>query len=1183
MSSVVCSSCDSPIAAGAKFCEECGQPVARSCPACNAAVSATARFCGECGTALLTASFKDPKAGTAAMTAGTVAERRLVTVLFADLVGFTTLAEGRDAEDTRELLTRYFDVSRTVIERYGGTVEKFIGDAVMAVWGSPVAQEDDAERAVRAALDLVDAVAGLGAEVDGLDLAARAGVITGEAAVTLGAEGQGMVAGDLVNTAARIQAAAAPGTVFAGETTRRAADGAIAYADAGLHELKGKAEPLRLWRATGVVAQRGGGGRAAGLEAPFVGRAAELRLLKDLFHASADEGRARLVSVVGVAGIGKSRLSWEFEKYVDGLAADIWWHRGRCLSYGDGVAYWALAEMVRARAGIVEDEDAESASPKVRALIELHVTDAEERAWIEPRLLHLLGLAERTAPDREDLFSAWRRFFERLAEQGPLVMVLEDLHWADEGLVAFVEYLLDWGRHRPIFVLTLARPEVADRHPGFPGATRSATTLPLEPLDDEAMDELLTGLVPGLPDDVRRRLREAADGVPLYAVETVRMLRDRGLLEDVDGEVVVAGDLTSLEVPETLHALIASRLDAVTEPERRLLQDAAVLGKTFTKQGLAALSGLADDDVEQLVSGLMRKELLTVQTDPFSPERGQLGFLQALVQRVAYETIARRDRRRRHLAVARFLAEDAGIAPDEIAEVIATHYLDAHEADPSADDRDEVRAEARAWFTRAAERAASLAASLEAQRAYERAAGLADDEIERGRSLARAGELALMGGRPDEAERLLVNAIEILDGAGLRAETAAAQVRLGEVLFTNGRGDEAIGTLEEALAAHEAGGDEAAVATVSAELSRVLFFEGRPHGRVLENAERALDLGERLRLADVVVQALMNKALVLEHRPNERIALVRQALVLAEESRDDRGALRAHMNLSYLLSVAGRSAEAAQVAEGGIALARRRGDRQWERSLTTNLVAELIRQGRWDEAERAFVEAADISSTTDPVHTSSSLDIADVASARGEPERVIELASTVTASEESSNFGDRLNAFHARILLAEAEGRHGDVVATSLRGLRDDDLAREPSAIEALSDYGCAAALALGSLDALTEIIGLVQARADAFAPVEAKLVLHEARAAALRGDAEPGWDEAIAALRGLGEPYWIAIALLERAEWLAEHDRPTELAPLVAEAREIFERLRVPPALERIEQTLAASPIATPAPSRAR
>ncbi|MGB2952425.1 MAG: adenylate/guanylate cyclase domain-containing protein [Gaiellaceae bacterium] len=267
------------------------------------------------------------------------AERRLVSVLFTDLVGFTTLSEERDSEEVRELLSRYFETARLVIDRFGGTVEKFIGDAVMAVWGTPVAYEDDAERAVRAALDLLPAVAALGAEMGAPTLQARAGVLTGETAVTLNAEGEGMVAGDVVNAASRIQALASPGAVLVGDATRRASEAAIAYEDAGVQELKGKAEPLQLWRALRVIAARRGEGRATALEAPFVGRDGELRLVKDLFHAASDEHRARLVSVVGVAGVGKSRLSWEFQKYVDGLIEQISWQRGRCLAYGEGVAF----------------------------------------------------------------------------------------------------------------------------------------------------------------------------------------------------------------------------------------------------------------------------------------------------------------------------------------------------------------------------------------------------------------------------------------------------------------------------------------------------------------------------------------------------------------------------------------------------------------------------------------------------------------------------------------------------------------------------------------------------------------------------------------------------------------------------------------------------------------------------
>ena len=341
-----------------RFCGDCGNGLAAACANCGTENPPGKNFCGNCGSPLVASAppGRAVEPGTGSQLAPAAAERRLVSVLFADLVGFTTLSESRDSEEVRDLLSRYFEDCRRLVARYGGTVEKFIGDAVMAVWGWPVAQEDDAERAVRAALDLVQAVGELGAEI-GADLKARAGVLTGEAAVMPGGVEEGAVAGDLVNTASRVQSVAEPGMVFVGESTKRATEAAIAYEDAGVHELKGKAESLALFRALRVIAGRKGAMRSLGLEAPFVGRDRELRLVKELFHGSADEKKAQLVSVTGIAGIGKSRISWEFEKYIDGLAENAHWHRGRCLSYGDGVAYWALAEMVRMRADIAEDED----------------------------------------------------------------------------------------------------------------------------------------------------------------------------------------------------------------------------------------------------------------------------------------------------------------------------------------------------------------------------------------------------------------------------------------------------------------------------------------------------------------------------------------------------------------------------------------------------------------------------------------------------------------------------------------------------------------------------------------------------------------------------------------------------------------------------------------------------------
>ncbi len=561
-----------------------------------------------------------------------VAERRHVSVLFADLVGFTPFAEERDVEDVRDTLTRYFELASTVIGRHGGTAEKFIGDAVMAVWGAPLAHEDDAERAVRAGLELVDAVRSLGPSMQ-----ARVGVVTGEAAVTVGAVGQGMVAGDIVNSASRLQSVAPPGVVLVGEATQQAASAAIVFEPAGEQTLRGKAAPVPAWRALRVVAERGGRNRSAALEAPFVGREDELRLLKDLFHATVRERRPRHVSVTGQAGIGKTRLAWEFLKYVDGLAEEALWHEGRCPAYGEGITFWALGEMVRARAGLLEGDDEATTRARLAETVATLVADPEERRWIEPALLALLGIE--TGVGSEQLFGAWRTFFERLAAVAPVVMVFEDLQHADAGLLDFIDHLLEWSRGVPIYVLTLARPELLERRPGWGAGRRTFASVHLEPLPEPAMRELLGGLVPGLPEAAVRAIVERADGVPLYAVETVRMLLADGKLEAGDGTYQPVGDLATLAVPETLTELVAARLDALEPADRVLLLDAAILGQSFTTAALAAVSGIDEPDLEPRLRGLVRRELLAVEGNPRSPERGQYAFVQSLVREVAYNTL----------------------------------------------------------------------------------------------------------------------------------------------------------------------------------------------------------------------------------------------------------------------------------------------------------------------------------------------------------------------------------------------------------------------------------------------------------------------------------------------------------------------------------------------------------------
>jgi class 3 adenylate cyclase/tetratricopeptide (TPR) repeat protein len=1150
---VNCEACGEPNEANRKFCGECGAALQRACPSCGSANTPGAKYCGECGTPLAAPSTPTPSRTTAPPRA----ERRLVSVLFADLVGFTTASEGRDAEDTRELLTRYFDLARTTIERYGGTVEKFIGDAVMAVWGAPVATEDDAERAVRAALDLVGAVPGLEAT-----LQARAGVLTGEAAVTIGAEAQGMVAGDLVNTASRVQSAAHPGTVLAGETTKRAAEAAVAFEDAGSHELKGKTEPVRLWQALRIVAAVGGEGRSAGLEAPFVGRDRELRLAKDVFHATAEEGHSHLLSVVGVAGIGKSRLAWEFEKYVDGLAEQAWWHRGRCLAYGDGVAYWALAEMIRMRARIAEDDAPEAALAKLRGVLDELVLDPTERAFVEPRLQHVLGLTERTAPDRQDLFSGWRLFLERMADQHPVILVVEDIQWADAALIEFLEYLLEWSRAFPIFVLTLARPEVSERHETWGAGIRSFTSLQLEPLHDEAIDELLRGLVPGLPQDAVARIRDRADGIPLYAVETVRALLDRGLVEVRDGAYRVVGDLTQLDVPETLHALIASRLDGLPDAERRLLQDASVLGKTFSARGLAVISPHTDD-VEGLLAVLVRKELLLLDTDPRSPERGQYGFLQALVQRVAYEMLARRDRKSKHLAAAEYLTEQAGIDPEEIAEVIAAHYLDAFRSEPGAADAAAIRDRARDWLTRAGERATSLAATDDAQRSFEAAAELADDHVERARLLERAGDRARAANRLEVAEERLREAERLTREAGAIHDRARVAAALALTFWRLGRIEEAIALAEDAFAVLSADERDADVGDLAAQLGRLQHFAGNPE-EASRWTEIGLDIGEDLRLPAVISSTLNTKSLIVRHHRHESEALLRQALALAVENDLVFDALRAYNNLFVLLMSWDREEEAFALLPDALTLARRRGDRFWETQLVGALAEELLCRGDWDEALRHGT------AYEQPRDSDMGVSLARIHLERGEVDDARRQLATLSDDVETTDVQLRVIALWRRRLVAELEGRYADGIAAVAVCLIDSaDLMPAQSVADALRDAATYASLGGGHAAALAvaarveELSSAIRSRA-----VESQLQRVRANAAAAAGDvdaAADGFALALANARNLGFAYWLAPVLYDYGAWLVSTGRAEEAAELLGEARTLFERMRATVWLDRI------------------
>ena len=963
---MICSNCGTENAPGAKFCSECATRLAVACPTCGTANGPAAKFCSECATPLIAGgAARSGEAGAAASGAGQpVAERRLVSILFADLVGFTPFAEERDAEEVRETLTAYFDLAREVIGRYGGTVEKFIGDAVMAVWGAPVAREDDAERAVRAALDLVEAVAVLGVGV-----AARAGVLTGEAAVTLGATNQGIVAGDLVNTASRLQSIAPPGAVLVGEATQRAAAAAIAFEEAGEHALKGKASPVPAWRALRVVAQRGGHGRSDLPEPPFVGREDEFRLIKDTLAAVGRDRRTRLLSITGPGGIGKSRLAWEFEKYIDGVAADIFWHRGRSPAYGEGIAFWALGEMVRRRAGLVEGDDDETARLRISATVAEYVPDPDDRTWVEPALLTLLGLEPPPPGGRDMLFAAWRIFFERIATRGSTVLLFEDLQWADSGLLDFIEHVLEWSKGVPMLIVTLARPELFERRSDWGTSTRHSTSLALEPLSDTAMRELLTGFVPGLPDSAVATILARADGVPLYAVETIRTLVADGRLQrDADGYRPV-GELGELTIPETLRSLIASRLDALDPIDRSILQDASVLGQVFTIAGLAAVAGGADaevppDDLERRLRGLVRRELLEVEADPRSPERGQYRFVQSLIREVAYGTLARRDRRTRHLAAARAFE---ALGDDELAGALAGHYLAAYEASSPGAEADAVAIQARIALRGAAGRTVALGGHEQALHYLEQALAVTADAAERVGLLDLATVSASHAGRTEQAEGFAREALEIQRASGDPAAIALATARLGETLLNGGRVAVALEVLEDAVVRLPASAPDEARARLLTNLSRAFMRQGLA-ARAIEIADQALPIAERLRLDQIVAEAFNNKGSGLGYlgRDREALALLDAAVKIAHDGGFVEAELRARNNQAST-AFDSEPRRATMLAREALAFSRRVGSRNnldWVMQLVISTT--WLEAGDWDaaleEGDEALAEATDIAS-----------------------------------------------------------------------------------------------------------------------------------------------------------------------------------------------------------------------------
>ena len=870
-----CDACETENRADRKFCRECGTTLAPTCPTCGAANEAGDKFCGNCGSSLDGESARVPGADRASE-----AEVRLVSVLFADLVGYTSLSETKDSEDIRDLLTAYFDRSREIIERFGGTVDKFIGDAVMGMWGATQVREDDAERAVRASLELVDMVAAMGEElgIDGLTL--RAGVNSGTTSVGSGGNERGLIVGDLVNVASRLQSLAEPGAVFVGAATHDASVGAIDYLALGERSVKGKSDPVVAYRAVRVSGMLGASGGADVRKPPFVDREREMRLLKDTLAAVESENRGHLVSIVGEGGIGKSRLAEEFQNYIDGLADDIYWHEGRSPSYGEGVTFWALGEMVRRRCGIREGDDPAAERTRLRTTVAEYVSTADDRVFIEPRLAGLLGLAEMPPGGRSELFSALRLFFQHIAAVGPTVLVFEDLHWADAGLLEFIAELVERSTRSPLLVVTLARPDLLERVPRWGSQLRATTSVRLGPMTRDDLAAMLAEYVPGVDEQVIGLIAERAAGFPLYAVEMVRALSTSGELETVGGEFRFTGDPDEVSLPESLQAVIGARLDRLESGDRALLQDAAVLGQSFPLESMMVLRAGDADEVASGLQRLMQLEILDIEDDPRSPERGQYTFVQSLIREVAYRRLSRQDRRAKHLALATHFARHED---PELAGFVAAHYMGAYEATPDGPEREAMVDKALAVLTAAAARAASFHSSRQAMDLLDQAIALTDDPV-------RQAGLRLEAIRPARSAAALDRGVAYADAAreyyervgdiaGVRAATAGR----ADLFNSSRRADEALAAIGPVYLEMQAV-DTVEDVAVAAEAARAYMLVGRSD-ESLRAVDRMLDTAADLGQTELILEGLTTKATALAQAGRSVEARVLFAGVIEEAER----------------------------------------------------------------------------------------------------------------------------------------------------------------------------------------------------------------------------------------------------------------------------------------------------------
>lgn len=843
-----CPQCGFDNPPGTKFCGRCGSKLGIPCPACGTPNPEHFTFCGTCGARLTSVPGHLAPPATE--------ERKVVTILFADVTGSTTIAERIDPERMRTMMARFFEAMAEVIHRFGGTVEKFIGDEVMAVFGIPAAHEDDPERAARAALAMHGRLRELNANLQkshGITFQMRVGINTGEVVANPRAaeKGEFMVTGDAVNIAARLRSAAAPGTTVIGERTYLETAWLAEYRTAGPLTLKGKSEPVQAWELVSLLPEPV---RPAtrGFHARMIGRDGEFALLQGFLQRVIRERKTHLISILGPPGTGKTRLVQELRR---SLPSSMLVHQGRCLAYGS-TSLWAVGEIVRADCGILRSDPLPAVADKLkRRIASLMGDETGEGRQIIAHLASVLavrGLEVEASPEgsREELFWALRRYFERLAGQAPLALVFEDLHWGDTELLEFIEYLAQWSAGGPILILCLARPELLEARPGWGGGKRNYTSLFLEPLSSDDTQRLLQELLQtdAVPDAVAKAVA-IAEGNPLFVEEILRMFLDSGGLRRTDGRWEIVGALTP-SIPPTIQGVITARLDRLGSEEKSILQEAAILGTRFRTGALAHAIGGEESRLAPVLHSMQAKDFLVEQEGSQVAGQREFMFRSTMIRDVAYGMLPKSRRSEKHRAYGVWLEQTYRDRAEEFADLLAHHWLQAARLANEIGHSDlwkEAAPNAMRYSLMAGQKAARVYANEQAVTHYQNARELADAlgaDAERVAAIEGLAEVHALQAQWEEASRLYQEALEYHTRKGNAVQQARVQSRIGSTFSGVFDFRQALPHIKAAMEKLQSEQEETELAGVYIQMARTQTAIG--HFKEAEDyARQGLQLAER--------------------------------------------------------------------------------------------------------------------------------------------------------------------------------------------------------------------------------------------------------------------------------------------------------------------------------------------------